>query len=96
MQEDESCEHKEEMNMSEYNETKANQHLYLDEMMADAKKTMHEMLDRAYLTGALTDEMKEDNYLLAKAVITIWSRKESYAPIDKRTKAEVKNLEHFI
>jgi len=72
------------------------QHIKLDELIDAAKPTMHKMLDQALTTGALDEEYKEDNYLLAKAIITIWGRKETYAPLDSAHKKEVKNLEHFI
>jgi len=71
-------------------------HTYLDKMLKEGTKTMHGMLDDAYKTGALSDEFKGDNYLLPKAIITIWSRKEEYAPLSPSTKKEVKNLEKFL
>lgn len=71
-------------------------HIILDDLIDASKPTMHAMLNQALNSGALTDEYKEDNYLLAKAVITIWGRKETYAPLDHVNKAHVRNLEYFI
>lgn len=72
------------------------QHQKLDELIEAAKPTMHKMLDQALVSGALSEEYKEDNYLLAKAVITIWGRQGNYAPQAEWKKREVANLEKFL
>lgn len=71
-------------------------HIKLDELIDSAKPTMHKMLDQALTSGALSEDYKEDNFLLPKAIITIWGRKENYAPLNPQDKKEVKNLENFI
>ena len=71
-------------------------HQRIDELAKDTKEEWHYMLDKAYNSGALTESLKEDNYLLPKAVITAWCRDEPYAPLDSMGKKEVKNLERFI
>jgi len=68
----------------------------INEMLEQSKKTMYEMAQQALNSGVLSDEMLEDNYLLAKAIIDIWCRKRPYAPLSRFTKKEVNNLAKFI
>ena len=68
----------------------------INEMLENSKQTMYEMAQNALNSGALSDEMMEDNYLLAKAIIDIWCRKRLYAPLSRYTKKEVNNLAKFI
>ncbi len=68
----------------------------INEMLENSKQTMYEMAQQALNSGALSDEMLEDNYLLAKAIIDIWCRKRPYAPLSRFTKKEVNNLAKFI
>ena len=71
-------------------------HQRIDEMARDTKEDWHTLLDKAYQSGALSDHFKDDDYLLTKAVITVWCRKEPHAPLHSSGKKEVKNLERFI
>jgi len=77
-------------------QTCRNHHKMIDKLSNDTKEEWHNLLDKAYVSGALSEEQKENNYLLPKAVITVWCRKEPYGPLDTSTKKEVKNLERFI
>ena len=72
------------------------QHEKLDELIENASYTMYQMIDSAVLSGALTDEFKEDNYLLAKAIITIWGDQHNYEALDEGHRQAVKNLSHVI
>jgi len=67
----------------------------ITEMLINAEQTLHEMAWTALNSGALSDEMLEDNYLLTEAIIDIWCRKRPYEPSSNFTK-EVKNLAKFI
>lgn len=71
-------------------------HSNLDKLVETSRTSMHKMLEQAYASGALSEEMYEPNYLLPKAIVTIFGRKESFGPMDDRTKKEVSNLEHFV
>jgi len=71
-------------------------HQRIDEMVKDTKEEWHKLLDKAYKSGALSEEFKEDNYLLPKAIITVWCRKEPYYALEFSHKKEVKNLERFL
>lgn len=71
-------------------------HRRIDEMAKNTTEDWHILLDKAYKSGGLSDSQKEDNYLLTKAIITVWCRKEPYGPLDTSTKKDVKNLERFI
>ena len=71
----------------------------IDEMLENSKQTMYEMAQNALNSGALSDDMLEDNYLLAKAIIDIWCRKRPYAPPFYSPSSfikEVNNLAKFI
>lgn len=69
----------------------------IDEMLVDVKKTLYQMTRGALASGALSEEMKEeDNWLLARAVIDIWCQARHYAPLHGKTKREFGNLSHFI
>ncbi|GAG57555.1 unnamed protein product [marine sediment metagenome] len=71
-------------------------HQRIDELIKNTKDDWHKLLDKAYQSGAVSDHFKEDNYLLSKAVITVWCREEPYAPLAPSDKKEVKNLERFL
>jgi len=68
----------------------------IGEILERSKQTMYEMAQDALNSGALSDEMLEDNYLLARAIIDIWCRKRSYAPLSSDYASEVDNLAKFI
>ncbi len=72
------------------------QHKMLDELIDNAKPMMHKMMDNLINSGALTDEFKEDNYLLAKVVITIWGSQGHYAPLYDDHRKELENLKEFV
>ena len=69
----------------------------INELLATAKIDLATMIDSASASGALTEEMKKEdgNYLLAKALITIYFDKRPYAPLSPISKEEVENLSHF-
>ena len=71
-------------------------HQRIDELAKNTKDDWHKLLDEAYKSGALSDDQKRDTYILPKAIITVWCRKEPYGPLDTSTKQDVKNLERFI
>ena len=72
-------------------------HKKLDELIENARETMHKMLDSAAASGALSENMEDPfYYLLPKAIITIWGDKREYAPLSTTQKHEVENLSHFI
>jgi hypothetical protein len=72
-------------------------HKKLDELIENARETMHQMIDQAISSGAITEEMTNPyEYVLAKAVITIWGDKREYAPLDGTRKRDFENLSHFI
>ncbi len=72
------------------------QHDKIDELVNSARQTLHEMLNSAYKTGTLSDEMKEDNFLLPKMIFTIWGNKKGFEPKNKTQRKELENLSHFI
>lgn len=77
--------------------TKAQHHKNIDAMLKDSEKTMYVMIDNAIKSGTLSDTMTDsDNFLLAKAVITIWGDQRNYAPDDRARNDEIRNLSHFI
>ena len=72
-------------------------HEKLDELIDSARDTMHDMLNSAILSDALTPGMADpDKYLLAKAIITIWGDQQNYAPPDPILKRDIKNLACFV
>ena len=72
-------------------------HRKLDELIESARETMHQMIDSAVISGAITEEMKNPyEYVLAKAVITIWGDQRNYAPRDTKRNSDIKTLSHFI
>ena len=68
----------------------------IEELTKNMKKTFNEMLIQSLNSGALTEEMLEDNFLLVKAIIDIWCKKRPYRPLANITRKEVANLSHFI
>ena len=69
----------------------------IHELLAQVEPAIISMVETASTSGALTDSQQEEgNYLLSKALITIYFRKEPYGPLDIRTKKEVANLAHFV
>lgn len=79
--------------MSKLGET----HKQIDKMLGDTRETLYQMAKAALASGALSEEMKEeDNWLLTKAVVDIWCQARHYAPLDGSTKKEFDNLSHFI
>ena len=77
--------------------SKATHHKNLDVLIENARKSLHQMLDSAIESGAVTAaEIDEDDFILAKMIFTIWSDRRMYAPIDKSNKRKMKNLAHFI
>lgn len=72
-------------------------HERIDELIESARETMHQMIDSAVISGAITEEMENPyEYVLAKAVITIWGDQRNYAPRDTKRNSDIKNLSHFI
>jgi hypothetical protein len=62
------------------------------ELMARSEESIIEMIGKASTCGALTPDMKEEgNYLLAKALVTIYFRREPWGPTDT-LRADVENL----
>ncbi len=54
-------------------------------------------LDQADNSGAISDSMKkENNWLLAKAIIDSFCRTRPYSPLSASTVEEFNNLYHFI
>lgn len=68
----------------------------LRKLTKDMEKTFDEMLSQALSSGALTEEMLEDNFILAKAIIDIWCGRRTYKALADITKMAVANLSHFI
>ncbi|MHA1396173.1 MAG: hypothetical protein ACTSSF_00385 [Candidatus Heimdallarchaeaceae archaeon] len=69
----------------------------INEMLENSKQTMYEMAQQALNSGACSNDMLEDNYLLAKAIIDIWCRKRPYKPpLFSPFAKEVNNLAKFI
>lgn len=62
--------------------------IQIENMMVDAEKEMLGMLDKALNSGKLSDEVLEDNFLLAKAIIDIWCKKRPYEPLSEITQRE--------
>lgn len=74
-------------------------HQRIDELAKNVKQSWHNMLDDTYMHAfdEIPDSFKEDNYLLSKAIITVWCRKEPYAPLEYTGhKQAVKRLGYFI
>lgn len=68
----------------------------IHELMIRSEESIAEMLQKASTCGALTPSMKEEgNYLLAKALITIYFRKDPWGPTDS-FKADVENLSYHL
>lgn len=68
----------------------------IEELMKGSKEDMFSMLELALISGAVPDEWMGDSYTLARAIITIFCRKEKYAFMDLQGKKDVKNLSQFI
>jgi len=69
----------------------------IQELMSRSTGSIVEMIDKASTCGALSPDMKkEGNYLLAKALVSIYFRKGSWEPADSRDKADLENLSHFL
>lgn len=72
-------------------------HNKLDELIENARETMHQMLDQAVVSGALTPDMQNpDKYLLARAIITIYGDQRNHVPPSPSYKRDITNLSHFI
>jgi hypothetical protein len=69
----------------------------IHELMAEAEKQITVLIESVSTSGALTDIMKlEGNYLLAKMLVTLYFRKEPYAPLTQSYREDLENLSHFI
>ncbi len=66
------------------------------EMLKMAQRDLDRTVDQALASGALTEEMKEDNYLLPKMLITIYFNKKPFEPLDERNRRDMNNLAKFI
>lgn len=72
-------------------------HEKLDKMIDDARETMHQMMDNAIFADALSEDfINPNNYLLAKAIITIFGDQRNYASLDSTYRHDVENLSHTI
>jgi hypothetical protein len=68
----------------------------IHELLMTSEKDLVEMVEKASTSGALTDSMKEEgNYLLAKMLVTLYFRKEPYAPLSPNYNEDLENLSHF-
>lgn len=68
-------------------------HAKLDELIDDARKEMHLMMDRAMLSGAVSHGMAQpDTYFLARAIITIYGDERYHAPPSISMNKETDNL----
>lgn len=77
------------------NDAPTEHHEKLDELINNSRKPLHDLLNQAWNSGALTTEFKDgENYLLSKAVFTIYGE-NAYVPT-KAHKKDVENLRHFI
>lgn len=70
--------------------------IQIEELTENMKKTFNKMLMKSLNSGALTEEMLEDNYLLVKAIIDIWCTKRPFRAFSDITRREFANLSHFI
>jgi hypothetical protein len=69
----------------------------INDAMTIAKVGIIKMIDSAFSCGALTEDMKlEGNYLLTKALITIYFDKRPFAPLSLKLKKEIENLARFL
>ena len=72
-------------------------HRNIDELIDNMRPSLHEMLDRAAASGALTEEeLNDGTFVLAKAIITVWGMQKPYAPLHGAGKKMIKNLSLLI
>jgi len=69
-----------------------------DKLIEDLKPLAREMVKNAWMSGALDEDSfyAQDNYVLAKIIVTILERREQYAPTSTAHKKVLTNLEYFI
>lgn len=73
------------------------EHEKLNEVLAEFASYVHEQLDKAMICGALDpDEYTDESFVLVKIILTICGEAKRFAPLDKRNKATLNNLKHFI
>lgn len=72
-------------------------HERLDELIEDARETMHLMLDQALASRALTQDMRSTStYLLARSIITIYGDQRNHAPPSPSYERDIKHLANSI
>jgi len=72
-------------------------HAKLDELIDDARKEMHTMLDSAMLSGAASHDMaRPDTYFLARSILTIYGDNRCHAPAAASMLKEIENLAKFV
>ncbi len=76
-------------------EIKQKQHEHMDKIIENAKSKLHEMIESAWNSGALDDHLKEDDYVLTKAIFTVWGRSDPWGSF-KHHKDDVKALELIV